>query len=92
MDKPTDPDTSEVQLVIIGSGFTPGAKDEFWAQYDFSNLLQRGNPKLSDPKVTRNPEMDLTEGLYAQVLVWTGDPTSKLSIDQIKLDVEVELI
>ena len=78
-------------MVINGAGFQTQSKIQIWARYNFDSFLQRGYPQLSAIKAAKNPVMDLTEGLYAQALVWTGDPSGPVVINKIGLEVQVDV-
>ena len=89
--KPNDPNITQVQMVLNGTGFQPQRSVEIWGSYDFDRFLEKGYPRIT-MKTSKNPEMELTEGIYAQILVWTGDPTGPVDINKVSLEAQIEVM
>ncbi len=81
---------TQVKFVIgAPSGMSfPQGRSTLWASYDFSTEAKDAQPSFVTLKGAVNVPMSLRNGLYAQVLVWTGDYRSNLEIRSIGLDVE----
>jgi hypothetical protein len=59
-----------------------------FAEYDFPTRGTRATPAPLKPKESFNPAMELTDGLYTQLLIWTGDPTFKVRVRSVRMEIE----
>jgi fido (protein-threonine AMPylation protein) len=75
---------------VIGSGGIPFPKgpQTFWAEYDFTKQQAYGYPQIARVKQSVSQEVAVDSSLYAQVLVWNGDPGINLDVTAIRLEVE----
>jgi hypothetical protein len=69
------------------------ASYKYIVTYDFTTNLATLEPALqplltSSTKSVLNPPMELTNGLYAQMFIWTGAPRADIDIDQARMEVE----
>jgi hypothetical protein len=82
--------TPPTQLKVgIGGDRCPS---QIWAQYEFATGARSGAPGFSSLKESFNPPMRLTEGLFAQLFVWTGDPRYAVQVYGATVEAEGTLI
>lgn len=82
--------TPPTQLKVgIGGDHCP---KEIWASYDFDTGTRAGSPHFASLKESFNPPMKLSDGLFAQLMIWTGSPDCDLEILGAVVEVEGELI
>jgi hypothetical protein len=75
--------TPQTQLKIgIGGGDCP---PQISVDYDFITQ-KRSGLNFHSLKESFNPPMQLSDGLFAQVFVWTGDPRYKLHVHGVTLE------
>jgi hypothetical protein len=75
---------------VIGNGGASyhSGDDTFWAEYDFQTNASQGYPHLDNLKQHVSQPFVVNNSLYAQVLVWNGNPTVALDVRPIKLEIE----
>jgi hypothetical protein len=84
--------TAQTQLQFVIGSFFGSGEYTFSGEYDFLTGTMTAYPQLGTLKNASTSEMELTEGLYAQLFFWTGDNRNcYIVFDDITLTVRGEI-
>ncbi|MGD0629445.1 MAG: protein kinase [Terracidiphilus sp.] len=83
------PTQARFVLGTRGVPFPAGETEDFWASYNFETQESAGYRNLDNLKMegTFTAPMDLPNGLYAQVFVWSAQNRVNIEIEDIQLEV-----
>jgi hypothetical protein len=78
----------QAQFVIGGKQLSKENVATYTASYDFDSGRPKGDIKASKGKAFFAPLLDLPNGLFAQVLMWSGDPSDNLEVIALSVTVQ----
>jgi hypothetical protein len=75
---------------VIGSGGTAFSQGHqtFWAKYDFQKQIVSGYPQVDNVKQSVSQPMNIDKTMYAQVFVWSGNPSINIDVSSISLEID----